>query len=96
MLSIRKILGLFQSYTLSEIFERLIENQVKTYANAFLKPILCGFRESYSAQYALLSFVEKLEDKMSKGAVFIGLSKAFDCLNHELLIAKLEACGFLE
>ena len=28
------------------------------------------------------------------GAVLTDLSKAFDCLDHELLVAKLEACGF--
>ena len=28
------------------------------------------------------------------GAILIDLSKAFDCLNHELLMAKFEAYGF--
>jgi len=28
------------------------------------------------------------------GALFMDNSKAFDCLNYELLVAKLEACGF--
>lgn len=44
--------------------------------------------------YVLLKTVTKaLDNKMSTGAVFIDLSNAFDCLNHDLLIAKLEAYG---
>ena len=39
---------------------------------------------------------ETLDKGKSVGAIFMNLSKAFDILNHTLLIAKLEAYGFFK
>ena len=57
-----------------------------------------GSEKSYNTQYALLSMIEKwkqyLDNNGHAGAILMDLSKAFDTINHELLIAKLEAYGF--
>ena len=57
----------------------------------------CGFCQGYSAQRCLLVMVEKWKQYPDKGgvsvALLIDLSKAFNCLLHELLIAKLAAYG---
>ena len=61
-------------------------------------PLQCCFREGYSTQHALLRLVEdlkaSLDEKLIAGTVMMDLSKAFDCLPHDLLIAKLHAYGF--
>ena len=76
----------------------LIEKQIKPYVEEFLSPFLCGYRKGYNAQYALIAMVEKwkksLDEKGAAGAILMDLSKAFDTINHELLIAKLDAYGF--
>ena len=65
------------------------------YADNFLSPYLCGYRRGFKA---LLSPIEKWKNILDKkgygGAVLMELSKAFDTLNHDLLIAKLHAYGF--
>ena len=67
------------------------------FMNDKLSPYLCGFRKGYNTQYCLMVVLEKwkkaLDKKKVAGALLTDLSKAFDCLHHDLLIAKLEAYG---
>ena len=60
-----------------------------------LSPNLCGFRKGYKTQYALLKLLEtcrrKLDNKDIVGIILCDLSKVFDTLPHDLLIAKLAA-----
>ena len=73
-------------------------NQISFYTDKFLSPFLCGYHKGYNAQHALLSLLDKwhvsLDNKGFGGAILMDLSKAFDTLNHDLLIAKLHAYGF--
>ena len=87
----------------SKVFERLTQCQINDYIIDYLSPyvfkcIPYGFKRYFNTQQALLSLIENwkrtLDNKGFGGAVLIDLSKAFDTLNHELLIAKLHAHGF--
>ena len=73
-------------------------NQITTYMNEYLSPYLCGYRKGFSAQTALSFLIEKWKkiiDNTGYGAaILMDLSKAFDTINHELVIAKLHAYGF--
>ena len=84
--------------TISKIFERLMFQQITSHISNSLSPFLCGFRKGYNAQHALLRLKNKLnlclDKKESIGLLMMDLSKAFDCIPHELIIAKLDAYGF--
>ena len=83
---------------ISQICERILSCQIAHYIENILYPYLCAYREGNNTHQALLRLVEKcryfLEVKGFAGAILMDLSKAFDCLNHKLPIAKLEAYGF--
>ena len=82
----------------SKVFERIIQKQLSTHIERFLSPYWCGYRKGFSTQFVLISLTEKwrkyLNNKGYTGAVLMDPSKAFNTINHELLIAKLHAYAF--
>ena len=65
------------------------------YRNIILSKFQCGFRKGFRAQHCLLAMLEKwksaIYNKRNFGALLTDLPKAFDCLPHYILLAKLNA-----
>ena len=81
-----------------KVYEKFIFKQMSEYYESFLSKYQCTFRKGYSVQHCLLSMLEKwksvIDNRKMFGALLTDLSKAFDCLSHDLSIAKLNAYGF--
>ena len=75
-----------------------MHSQISEFIESHLSSIMCGYRKGFNTQHALIALLEKWRSILDKrgfsGAILMDLSKAFDCINHELLIAKLHAYGF--
>ena len=74
-----------------------MSDQLYEYIEHFLNQLLRGFRKAHSTQHAIFRLLEKWQKELDSGGfigtVLMDLSKAYDCLPHDLLIAKLEAYG---
>ena len=83
---------------LSKVVENCLYKQISSYFNDIFSKYQCGFRKGFSAQNCLLAMREKWRNSMNQGkffgALLTDLSKAFDCLPHDLLAAKVSAYGF--
>ena len=83
---------------LSKPFERILYEQIDNHTKDALSKYQGGFRKKFSSQHSLLAMFEKwkkvLDNGESCGALFVDLSKAFECMGHDLLLAKLSPYGF--
>ena len=75
----------------------MFEQMSQFFENIFSK-YQCGFWKGFSTQQCLVAMLEKwkrfVDNSNMFGALLTDLLKAFDCLDHELLIAKLNTYGF--
>ena len=83
---------------LSKLYARSMIKQISDFFENIFSKNQCGFRKGHSTQQCLLAMPEKWKRSVDSGKAFVSLHKdlfkAFDCLNHALLIAKLNANGF--
>ena len=87
------VIGIF-----SKIIEKYIDMKMNEHIESILSVFIAAYRKKYSTNSVLIRLIESWKKQLDKkkivGAVLMDLSKAFDCVPHDLLIAKTNAYGF--
>jgi len=88
------LLNIFEKLLEKVIYERLISFLIK---HNVLNQSQCGFRKNHSTALALLEVLDNIYSKSDKHetvvGIFLDLQKAFDTVNHEILLYKLHSYG---
>ena len=85
---------------LGKLLEKIVSARALDYLNEndLLSKHQFGFRKHFSTEYAVLDIYEKLlsnlDKKLSSCTIFLDLAKAFDSVDHHILLKKLSKYGF--
>ena len=81
----------------SKIFEVVIADQLIAFFKHIFNSLLCAYRKKYGCEHVLVKVLDMwktaLDNNDFAGTLIFDLTKAFDCMQHALLIAKMDAYG---
>ena len=97
-LKLAKVIPIYKSEDRS-LIEKIMYNHLIDFIDSqnILYKFQFGFRKQFSTSHAIISLVEKIRSVLTSRkfmiGVFLDLKKAFDTVNHAILIKKLYAYG---
>ena len=83
----------------AKLLEKVVRDRLQNFLleNNILSKYQFGFRKKHSTTHATINLLEAtldgLDNKLKVGGVFLDVSKAFDCVDHDILLKKLEFYG---